>query len=123
MVTLSELEREFKGCKYYLFNEGEFDHFLVEDVMESDFYCLKGDHEHFFSFFGNYQEDLPPTTLEKINQDNHMNYFLRFMQKKANLPKDAVITEQILTGFDYATHIKKANGILEKELKKRGFNI
>ncbi|MCI6177498.1 MAG: hypothetical protein MR658_01485 [Campylobacter sp.] len=122
MVTLSELEREFKGCKYYLFNEGEFDHFFVEDVMESDFYCLKGDHEHFFSFFGNYQEDLPPTTLEKIKQDKHMNYFLRFMQKKANLPKDAVITEQILTGFDYATHIKKANETLEKELKKRGFN-
>lgn len=29
-----------------------------------------------------------------------------------------MITEQILTGFDYATHIKKANEILEKELKK-----
>ncbi|MCI7581318.1 hypothetical protein [Campylobacter sp.] len=34
------------------------------------------------------------------------------------MPKDAVVTEQILTGFDYATHIKKANEILEKELKK-----
>ncbi|MCI7024265.1 MAG: hypothetical protein MR964_08625 [Campylobacter sp.] len=122
MVTLNELKEEFKGCKYHLVNEGEFDLFTVEDIWESDFYCLKGDYENFFCFWGNYQEDLPPTTLEKIKQDKHLNYLLGFMQKKADLPEGSVINDKILTGFDYATHIKKANEILKKELKKRGFN-
>ena len=77
----------------------------------------------FFCFWGNYQEDLPPTTLEKIKQDKHLNYLLGFMQKKADLPEGAVINDKILTGFDYAGFIKKADEIFVEEMKKKGFNI
>ena len=102
MKTLAELKEEYKeyNCFFGGFSLPDhsapsgwvsidnFEYFGVDDLtMEFEWYCLKGDHERMFSFFRDYYEDIPDDIMAEIKKNEHLSYYLKFMQKKADLKK------------------------------------
>ena len=93
METLSSLKEKFKGAECVIETEKDypdlkgFENCYFNYVLESDYYCLTGDHERMFSFFRDYYEDIPDDIMAEIKKNKHLSYYLQFTQRKADLKK------------------------------------
>ena len=91
METLSSLKEKFKGAECVIETEKDypdlkgFENCYFNYVLESDYYCLAD--ERMFSFFRDYYEDIPDDIMAEIKKNKHLSYYLKFMQKKADLKK------------------------------------
>ena len=93
METLSSLKEKFKGAECVIETEKDypdlkgFENCYFNYVLESDYYCLAGDHERMFRFFRDYYEDIPDDIMAEIKKNKHLSYYLQFTQRKADLKK------------------------------------